>query len=40
MKVILFGALGMVGQAVLGECLLDHGVEAVLAVGPGDLEIS
>jgi uncharacterized protein YbjT (DUF2867 family) len=33
MKVILFGATGMVGQAVLRECLLDSGVEAVLAVG-------
>jgi uncharacterized protein YbjT (DUF2867 family) len=33
MKVILFGATGMVGQAVLRECLLDDGVEAVLAVG-------
>jgi hypothetical protein len=31
--------MGMVGQAVLRECLLDDGVEAVLAVGPGDLEI-
>jgi uncharacterized protein YbjT (DUF2867 family) len=33
MKVILFGATGMVGQGVLRECLLDGGVEAVLAVG-------
>ncbi|MFI5310367.1 MAG: epimerase [Gemmatimonadales bacterium] len=33
MKVILFGATGMVGQAVLRECLLDDGVDAVLAVG-------
>src|SRR5438270_11436928 len=33
MKVILFGATGMVGQGVLRECLLDDGVEAVLAVG-------
>jgi NAD dependent epimerase/dehydratase family len=32
-KVILFGATGMVGQAVLRECLLDDGVEAVLAIG-------
>jgi uncharacterized protein YbjT (DUF2867 family) len=32
MKVILFGATGMVGQGVLRECLLDDGVEAVLAV--------
>jgi len=33
MKVLLFGATGMVGQGVLRECLLDPGVEAVLAVG-------
>jgi uncharacterized protein YbjT (DUF2867 family) len=33
MKVLLFGATGMVGQGVLRECLLDGGVESVLAVG-------
>jgi len=33
MKVILFGATGMVGQGVLRECLLDPGVESVLVVG-------
>ena len=33
MKVILFGATGMVGQGVLRECLLDAGVERVLVVG-------
>jgi uncharacterized protein YbjT (DUF2867 family) len=33
MKVILFGATGMVGQGVLRECLLDSGVTGVLAVG-------
>jgi uncharacterized protein YbjT (DUF2867 family) len=33
MKVILFGATGMVGQGCLRECLLDAGVESVLAVG-------
>ncbi|MBI5517536.1 MAG: NAD-dependent epimerase/dehydratase family protein [Deltaproteobacteria bacterium] len=33
MKIILFGATGMVGQGVLRECLLDPGVERVLAVG-------
>jgi uncharacterized protein YbjT (DUF2867 family) len=33
MKVILFGATGMVGQGVLRECLLDSGIESVLAVG-------
>jgi uncharacterized protein YbjT (DUF2867 family) len=32
MKVILFGATGMVGQGVLRECLLDDGIESVLAV--------
>jgi uncharacterized protein YbjT (DUF2867 family) len=32
-KVILFGATGMVGQAVLRECLRDASVEQVLAVG-------
>ncbi|HET7456204.1 MAG TPA: NAD-dependent epimerase/dehydratase family protein [Gemmatimonadaceae bacterium] len=33
MKVILFGATGMVGQGVLRECLLDPAVTEVLAVG-------
>lgn len=33
MKVLLFGATGMVGQGVLRECLLDEGVQSVLAVG-------
>jgi len=33
MKIILFGATGMVGQGVLRECLLDPDVERVLAVG-------
>jgi nucleoside-diphosphate-sugar epimerase len=33
MKVVLFGATGMVGRGVLRECLLDPDVEAVLAVG-------
>src|SRR5882762_5608213 len=33
MKVILFGATGMVGQGVLHECLLDADVESVLVVG-------
>ena len=31
MKVILFGATGMVGQGVPRECLRDDGVERVLA---------
>jgi len=33
MKVIVFGATGMIGQGVLRECLLDGGVERVLVVG-------
>jgi uncharacterized protein YbjT (DUF2867 family) len=32
MKVILFGATGMVGQGALRECLLDDGVTQVLAI--------
>jgi uncharacterized protein YbjT (DUF2867 family) len=33
MKVILFGATGMVGQGALRECLLDPAVERVLVIG-------
>jgi uncharacterized protein YbjT (DUF2867 family) len=33
MKVILFGATGMVGQGVLRECLVDASVESLLVVG-------
>lgn len=33
MKVILFGATGLVGQGVLRECLLDPAVERILAIG-------
>ncbi|QRK10447.1 NAD(P)H-binding protein [Archangium violaceum] len=36
MKVLLFGATGMVGQGVLRECLLDPEVERVLVVGRGE----
>lgn len=32
-KIILFGASGMVGQGVLRECLLDDDVEQVLLIG-------
>ena len=32
MKVILFGATGMVGQGVLRECLLDPDVDQILAI--------
>jgi uncharacterized protein YbjT (DUF2867 family) len=38
MKVILFGATGMVGQGVLRECLLDAEIEKVLAVGRSSVE--
>jgi uncharacterized protein YbjT (DUF2867 family) len=37
MKVIVFGASGMVGQGVLRECLLDSDVTEVLAVGRSPL---
>jgi uncharacterized protein YbjT (DUF2867 family) len=33
MKVLLFGATGMIGQGVLRECLLDPDVELVVTVG-------
>jgi uncharacterized protein YbjT (DUF2867 family) len=33
MKVLIFGATGMVGQGVLRECLLDPDIEAVQTVG-------
>jgi uncharacterized protein YbjT (DUF2867 family) len=33
MNVLIFGATGMVGQGVLRECLLDSGVERVIAIG-------
>ena len=33
MKVLLFGATGMVGQGVLRECLLDADVETILSIG-------
>src|SRR3979411_1415556 len=33
MKIILFGATGMVGQGVLRECLLDREITDVLVVG-------
>jgi uncharacterized protein YbjT (DUF2867 family) len=33
MKIILFGATGMVGQGVLRECLVAPDVESVLAIG-------
>ena len=33
MKVILFGATGMVGKSVLRECLRDPGIDVVLSIG-------
>lgn len=33
MKILLFGASGMVGQGVLRECLRDDDVEAVVSIG-------
>jgi uncharacterized protein YbjT (DUF2867 family) len=33
MKILLFGATGMIGQGVLRECLLDPRVTAILSVG-------
>src|SRR5215212_486908 len=33
MKVILFGATGMIGQGVLRECLRDPGIDGILSVG-------
>ena len=32
MKVVLFGATGMIGQAALRECLLDPQVTQVLSI--------
>ncbi|MFD4918524.1 epimerase [Streptomyces virginiae] len=39
-KVILFGATGMLGRGVLRECLRDDTVESVLAVGRTPLGVS
>src|SRR5690349_10968705 len=33
MRVLLFGATGMVGQGVLRECLLDDEVTQIVAIG-------
>ncbi|MGB3438820.1 MAG: NAD(P)H-binding protein [Actinophytocola sp.] len=33
MKVVVFGATGMVGQGVVRECLLDDDVESVVSIG-------
>ncbi len=39
MKVIVFGATGMVGQGVLRECLLDSDVTEVLTIGRSATEL-
>ena len=39
MKVILFGATGMVGRGVLLECLEDSGVSHILAIGRRATEV-
>src|SRR5579872_6864747 len=33
MKAVLFGATGMVGKAVLRQCLLDPSIESVVSIG-------
>jgi uncharacterized protein YbjT (DUF2867 family) len=33
MQIIIFGATGMVGQGVLRECLVDAGIDRVVAIG-------
>jgi len=33
MRVIIFGATGMVGQGVLRECLLDPDIDGVVTIG-------
>jgi uncharacterized protein YbjT (DUF2867 family) len=40
MRVILFGATGMVGQAVLRECLRDPAIETVLSVGRSSTDVN
>ena len=40
MKVIIFGATGMVGQAVLKQCVLDKDITSILAVGRSSSEIA
>jgi uncharacterized protein YbjT (DUF2867 family) len=37
MRVLVFGATGMVGQGVLHECLLDPDVESIVCVGRGSV---
>ena len=35
MRVLLFGATGMVGQGVLRECLLDSDVHSIVSIARG-----
>lgn len=35
MKVLIFGATGMIGQGTLRECLDDPGIDSVVAIGRG-----
>ncbi len=39
LKILLFGARGMVGQGILRECLLDADVNEVKAVGRSRLRV-
>ncbi len=39
MRIVLFGASGMVGQAALRECLIDPGVEAVTCIARAPLSV-
>jgi uncharacterized protein YbjT (DUF2867 family) len=39
MRILIFGATGMVGQGVLRECLLDRDIEAVQTVGRSSTEL-
>jgi uncharacterized protein YbjT (DUF2867 family) len=38
-KVLVFGASGMIGQGVVRECLLDPEIEAVVSIGRTGLEV-
>ena len=40
MKVIIFGATGMIGQGVLRECLADAEISSVLTIGRTRTEIA
>jgi uncharacterized protein YbjT (DUF2867 family) len=39
MRVIIYGATGMVGQSVLRECLLDDQVQQILTIGRNKIEL-